>query len=145
MTWHSDADTRKRIGDEAETAFAKTVICSCGGRFSRIGDLKPGFPDFTCDNCGQLVDVKASPQSERTGNIAVSAIPWSRYPTDLLLVTRIRGQWLAQYKRSIAVLNRVPFEPTHNGGHRQYGNTRFHLIAWKDFKPIQAFGFSVSE
>lgn len=137
-TWHSDPNNRKSIGDNAERLFQKHVRCLCGGEFDFVGDRGPGFPDFTCDYCGVLADVKSSPQSEKTGNIAVSAIPWENYPDDVLLVTLIKGQWLTEYKRNIQVLNRTPFESTHSG-------TKFHLVAWKQFRDISEFGFKVIE
>lgn len=136
MAWHSDPNTRRAIGDNAEKLFAEQVRCHCGGEFDFIGTLRPGFPDFTCMLCGQLVDVKASPQSERTGNISVSERPWEGYPDDMLLVTRIGERWLAEYKRHICVSNKIPFASTHSG-------TRFHLIAWSQFKDISEFGYKV--
>lgn len=137
MAWHSNPKTRKAIGDAAEQLFAQQVRCSCGGQFDFVGDRGPGFPDFTCDYCGQLADVKASPQSEKTGNIAVSAIPWERYPDDMLLVTLIRGRWLAEYKRNITLSNSRPRASTHSG-------TDFHLVAWAQLRDICEFGFKVT-
>src|SRR5688572_19499078 len=106
--WHEDANTRKRVGDALENLFAKEVRCHCGGEFQFIGHRYKGCPDYTCDYCGQLVDVKGSPQAERTGNLAVSAIPWSKYPDELLLATKVKGQWVGEYKRFIAVKNKTP-------------------------------------
>src|SRR3990167_7514514 len=114
MKWHNNADERKRGGDEVEKIFQNKVNCSCGGAFKFIGDSYPGCPDYTCENCGQLIDVKSSPQAERTGNIAVSIIPYSNYPDDLLLVTLIKGQWLGEYKMYISQKNLRPFKPTHD-------------------------------
>src|SRR3990167_8521161 len=99
MKWHDDANIRKRGGDAAENLFTAEVACLCGGQFNFIGELRPGFPDFTCNFCGQLVDVKSSPQAERTGNISVSAIPWDNYPPDVLIVIKIKGVWIGQFKQ----------------------------------------------
>lgn len=136
MTWHYNPKTRKAIGDHAEMLFEKQVRCSCGGQFSFIGDSYPGCPDYTCEYCGQLADVKSSPQSDKTGNIAVSAIPWENYPDDLLLATIVNGQWVAEYKRNIRVSNQRPFDSTHSG-------TKFHLVACRQFRSISELGFKV--
>lgn len=136
--WHSDPRTRRAIGDDAEKLFAAQVRCHCGGEFDFIGTLRPGFPDFTCMLCGQLVDVKASPQAERTGNISVSVRPWEGYPDDMLLVTVIGGRWLGEYKRNICLANHSALDSTHAG-------TKFHLVAWSQFKEISEFGFVVKE
>lgn len=138
MTWHDDVKTRASFGERAEAQFKRDVRCHCGGAFAFIGDRYPGCPDFTCEKCGQLVDIKYSPQVERTNNIAVSAIPWSRYPDDLLLVTFYRGKWVTAYKRDIITINDDPFAPTH-----RIKATRFHLIACKQLRPIETFGLSV--
>jgi len=138
--WHENAVTRKRGGDQAENLFAKEVRCHCGGHFEFIGSLRPGFPDFTCDYCGQLVDVKSSPQAEQTGNLAVSAIPWSHYSYNTLLVTKINGEWIGEYKLYISVKNHSPYQPTHKSR-----ATKFHLISWKPFRPLTEIGYQVSK
>ena len=140
MAWHASVENRKAVGDQGERSFAASIICVCGGHFRFIGDAYPGCPDFTCDTCGQLVDVKSSPQSERTGNLAVSVIPWRHYPDDLLLVTKINGRWIGEYKRNIQLVVKDR-APTHNSADAQFGNTRFHLIAWKDFKALALLGY----
>lgn len=140
MKWHEDAKTRANIGDQAESRFARDVRCHCGGEFTFIGNAYPGCPDFTCSNCEQLVDIKYSPQAERTGNIAVSAIPWSKYPDDLLLITFYHGKWIAGYKRDIRTSNNDPFAPTHRSR-----ATRFYLIACDQLQPIQDFGLTVKK
>jgi hypothetical protein len=137
--WHQNASTRKRGGDRAEQRFAKQVRCHCGGQFRFVGKLRPGFPDFTCENCGQLVDVKSSPQAEQTGNLAVSAIPWSHYPDEMLLVTQINGQWIGEYKRYISVQNYKPYRPTHAAR-----ATEFYLISWKAFHRLAELGYRES-
>lgn len=142
--WHDDANRRKHGGDVAESLFAAQVRCHCGGRFSFVGNVKAGFPDFTCENCGQLVDVKSSPQSERTGNLSISAIPWQGYPDEMLLVTRIKGIWLGEYKRHI-VVKEQPRQPTHNSRHAYLKNTEWYIIPWKNFREISVFGYNVQE
>lgn len=144
MKWHEDENNRKQIGDSTEKLFEKQVRCYCGGKFNFIGNLRAGFPDFTCENCGQLVDVKSSPQSEKTGNIAVSAIPWSNYPDEMFLVTRIKGQWIGEYKKHIRPKNTNPFAPTHHGAGK-FKNTEFHLIAWRNFQTLENFGYSIQD
>lgn len=144
MVWHDDAKIRKAMGDELETLFKSDVTCACGGRFVFIGDALPGSPDFTCNNCGRLVDVKSSPQAEQTGNIAVSAKPWQNYPDDMLLVTRINEAWIGEFKKFIITRNQRPFEPTHNSRGTHLKNTRFYLISWKQFKPICELGLLTS-
>jgi len=142
-TWHADENKRKAIGDEYEDLFPQQVNCHCGGAFVFVGNVKRGFPDFTCDNCGQLADVKSSPQSERTGNIAVSQIPWDNYPDDMLLVTNIGGQWLGAYKRHID-LGSVSRAPTHAQAGR-FASTRFYLIGWRQFRSLNLLGYKVSK
>lgn len=139
-TWHESAERREQLGKELERRFTKTVRCACGGDFKYIGDMKPGIPDFTCEDCGQLVDVKYSPQAESTGNLSVSAIPWQHYPEDLLLVTRIRGKWLGEFKRYIEPEPGVPRQPTHHLINRRLGNTQWRLISWRRFRPIAEVG-----
>jgi hypothetical protein len=133
-TWHADPAIRRAIGDTVEDQFRQTVRCHCGGSFAFTGDAYRGAPDYTCENCGLLVDVKASPQSERTGNISVSVRPWDGYPEDLLLVTLVGERWLAEYKRNIVTTG--PFPSTHNG-------TSYCLIAWCQFKEISEFGLKI--
>jgi hypothetical protein len=134
--WHENAVTRKHGGDQVEHLFTKEVRCHCGGEFQFIGNLRPGFPDFTCDRCGQLVDVKSSPQAEQTGNLAVSAIPWSHYPCDMLLATKIHGEWIGEYKLHISVKNPMPYSATHRSR-----ATKFHLISWKPFRRLSEMGY----
>jgi len=140
MKWHDNENTRKRLGDEAEKLFEQQVRCRCGGHFKFIGDAWKGCPDFTCENCGQLVDVKSSPQSEETGNIAVSARPWADYPDEMLLVTRIKGRWIGEYKRHIAI-NGQPRKSTHNSTHSYLKNTEWYLIPWKNFPNLSDLGY----
>lgn len=144
MRWHDSSITRKKLGDAAEQEFARVHVCSCGGHFSFIGDVRAGFPDFTCDHCGRLVDVKSSPQSEKTGNISVSAIPWQRYPEDMLLVTCIGDRWIGEYKRNIHISTPAR-EPTHDRNIGPYGNTRWYLIPWRDFRDLEQFGIIRSD
>ena len=138
IMWHDDPIIRQQIGDQAEKQFPLQVRCHCGGTFQFVGDRRAGFPDFTCENCGQLVDVKNSPQAERTGNIAVSVQPWEGYHEHMLLVTKVRGQWIGQYKMFIYFASRGPLEPTHT-----VRATRFHLIPWKQFMPLKELGYCV--
>ena len=140
--WHDDAKAREKVGKDAEREFENEVKCSCGGKFDFIGDRYAGCPDYTCEICGQLVDVKSSPQAEQTGNLAVSVIPWGKYPDELLLVTRIRGTWIGEYKQNISIVSSNN-SPTHNSTNTPYKNTSFHLISWKKFKKLQSLGFKV--
>lgn len=142
--WHDSAEKRKAIGDSAEREFEKEVRCVCGGRFAFIGDSYPGCPDFTCEQCGALVDVKSSPQSKQTGNLAVSSIPWRNYPGDLLLVTNVSGKWIGEYKRNIILVGREQ-SPTHSPDGSQLGATRFYLISWKTFRTLSDLGFTVEK
>ena len=142
--WHEDTDERKRIGEQMQDLFQKSVRCSCGGKFKFIGDLQAGFPDFTCDYCSQLVDVKSSPQAERTGNLSVSAIPWNNYPDDVLLVTRIKGRWLGEFKRNIATINAKANEPTHKSQHESLKNTQWFLISWRVFSELETLGYGIT-
>ena len=142
MAWHEDAGTRQKIGNEYEQAFAEQVICRCGGQFNFIGNSYPGCPDFQCGDCGQLVDVKGSPQFEQTGNISVSAIPWGNYPSDLLLVTCIRSRWIGEYKKYIFKISDV-FLTTHHSKHSYLGNTNYRLISWKEFRDLDSIGYGI--
>lgn len=132
MVWHDSARTRKAVGDSLEKVFVVTVACACGGRFKFVGDLQPGWPDFTCANCGRLVDVKATPQD--TGNISVSAIPWHHYPSDMAIVTRIGGKWIGEYKQHLQV--RGPYKPAHHSQGTRFKNTAYYLIPLNQFLPI---------
>lgn len=138
--WHANVESRKTVGDAYEVEFADSIRCHCGGAFQFIGDGFAGCPDFTCDNCGQLVEVKGSPQAERTGNIAVSAIPWSHYPNDMLLVTKIKGRWIGEYKGRIGSVSEV-YMPTHHSTDKKFHNTRFRLIPWKTFRTLSSLGY----
>jgi hypothetical protein len=139
MAWHDNDKNRKAFGDMAEKRFANQFRCSCGGQFDFIGDKGPGYPDFTCDNCGRLVEVKFSPQAEQTGNISISAIPWDGYPDDLLVVTFINGRLIGEEKQNIHIQEPVAREPTH---HKlgNYKNTRFYLISWMQFRESEELG-----
>lgn len=139
-SWHDNAAVREAVGKTAESDFASSIVCHCGGRFKFIGDSYPGCPDFTCDICGQLVDVKISPQAERTGNLAVSVIPWRHYPDDLLLVTIINGRWLGEYKQHIQIVS-GDRAPTHASTGTRLKNTRFNLISWKTFRTLADLGY----
>lgn len=141
-TWHDSAAVRLAVGQAAEARFARQVRCSCGGRFNFIGAQYPGCPDFTCEYCGQLVDVKFSPQAEATGNLAVSAIPWSKYPDDLLLATVYRGRWVGAFKRDLRPRDPQARAATHGDGAR-YRGTRFHLIPLAGFVALVELGFTV--
>lgn len=143
MTWHNSATTRKKIGDASESNFIQAVRCYCGGSFRFIGDLQAGYPDFTCSECGQLVDVKSSPQAEKTGNLSVSAIPWSNYPHDMLLCAFIKGEWIGEYKSQISPKNIKPFSPTHNSRDSHLGNTEWYLISWRNFGSLASMGYKV--
>jgi hypothetical protein len=138
--WHQNAATRKRGGDRSEKLFARQVCCHCGGSFRFVGNVRHGFPDFTCENCDQLVDVKSSPQAERTGNLAVSAIPWSHYPDNMLLVTQVNGVWIGEYKKFISTENQTPYRPTHRAR-----ATEFYLISWRNFSRLSDLGYQVSD
>lgn len=144
MKWHDNAHTRKAIGDKSEGSFTEQVHCHCGGYFNFIGSLRPGYPDFTCSECGQLVDVKSSPQAEQTGNLSVSAIPWNNYPGDMLLCAFVKGQWIGEYKGKISTKNIRPFAPTHNSRDSQLGNTEWYLISWRNFSTLQQLGYKVN-
>jgi hypothetical protein len=145
MPWHDDADDRRAHVDEAECAFAAKVRCACGGRFAIIGDQQPSFPDFTCDGCGQLVDVRISPRAEQTGRLAVPARAWQHYPEDVLLITRVKGQWIGEFKRFIRAEKARPFEPTINSHGTRQKNERFDLIPWRLFRPAQELGLVVMQ
>jgi hypothetical protein len=139
MAWHDDEKTRKALGDKAEKAFSEKFRCYDGGQFVFIGNQYPGCPDFTCDTCGRLVEVKISPQMEQTGNIAVSAIPWDEYPDNLLLVTFVDERLLGEYKEFISLQERTARKPTHNGTGK-FKNTKFYLISWKQFRESGELG-----
>lgn len=140
MVWHDHPEIREAIGTVSENDFSAHIVCICGGRFKFIGDSYPGCPDFTCDNCGQLVDVKSSPQAQYTGNLSVSVIPWSHYPDDLILATKIDGEWIGEYKRNIQLVSKDN-TPMHQSVHPTLKNTRFHLISWAKFKSLKSMGY----
>jgi len=146
MKWHDSAQYRKSLGDRVENRFAQQVHCHCGGEFRYIGDAHPGFPDFTCDDCGQLVDVKYSPQARNTGNLSISERPWESYPDDLMIVTmlnesgRSTAEWIGQFKKSLNTLLQKPLPATHRSR-----PTNFYLVSLDSFKPLIYFGFQVQD
>lgn len=136
MKWHANAQTRHKLGTQLEDRFQDEWQCGCGGDFAFIGDNYPGCPDFTCDNCGLLVDIKYSPQAEKTNNLAISARPWNGYPDDLLIVTSYKGNWVGQAKKQITPLNTRPFDATH-----KTRPTKFFLIPLRNFTRLEFLNF----
>lgn len=142
--WHSDQQKRISVGDAAETEWADSWRCLCGGRFR---DLHTYGADFTCEYCGLLIDIKTSPATEKFGNITISEIPFDNMPEDEVIVARRAGdsdeagRWIACLVRDIAKIG--PFESTHR---RQtagpYKPTRFYKVSLRTFIPAEAFGFN---
>lgn len=99
-TWnHASAESRKSHGLPIEKQFAKKFVCQCGGKFRRA--VRYWEADLQCEDCGQLVEIKSSPQTARTGNIAISARAWHHYSEDILVVTNVSGTWLGSVKTDI--------------------------------------------
>lgn len=72
-----------------------------------------------------------------TGNIAVSQRPFDGYPDDMLLATKFRGKWVAEYRRNVRTSGGV-----HNATHQERA-TRFYLIACGQLRPIEQFGITM--
>lgn len=130
--WHNDAQTRKQIGLPLEDKFAKEFSCECGGTF--VKSKRYWMPDLTCDTCGRQIDIKFSPQTERTGNIAISANAWHKYTNDTMIVTYVTGSWFGMDKEDIeencdcihdAIDSTHPNSGGYNGG--RYDSS-FYLI-----------------
>ena len=141
--WHEDARNRKKIGEDSEAVFSMTITCKCGGRFKYIGKYMGG-PDFKCESCGQLVDVKSSPQAEQTGNISVSSVPFSHYTNSTLIAVMIKSTWLGEYKENIHPRNSTPNAPTHSSSDSSLKDTSWYLVSWRSFKTLESLGYSVS-
>lgn len=131
--WHEDPEIREELGDSAEDEFIETFKCHCGkGQFQFIGTEV--LPDFTCDYCGQLVDVKTSPKTEKWGNVTISQIPFDNYPDDLIIaVRRSNGVWCMAYKQGLIVDG--PHPPTHSSR-----PTWFYKVALDQFVSPEELG-----
>lgn len=136
--WHESEQARQAIGDRAESEFARRVVCHCGGRFDYIGNLKFSV-DFTCENCGQLVDVKST--DARFPNVVVSKIPFDKYPDDLLIVAYAGGEFLGALRGGLTGIS-GPFEPTHAPG-AKFNATQFYKIPRYNFVSLEEFGMEV--
>lgn len=138
--WHESEEARQAVGDLAEREFARRVRCHCGGAFDYIGNLKFSV-DFTCEHCGQLVDVKNS--SPQFTNVTISEVPFNRYSDDTLIVVYGAGVFTGALRRDIH--NAIgPFASTHAPG-RKFKATRFYKVPNSNFIALERFGFVVSE
>lgn len=129
MKWHEDINKRIAIGDEAEDEFPEVYACHCGkGTFQFIGTAT--LPDFTCDHCGQLVDVKNSPRALETKRLPISQIPFNHYANDLIIALRLApGIWSGCY-RSDAI-----FEGPYPPRHKERG-THWYMISLENWQPL---------
>lgn len=132
MAWHDDAQKRHELGIPAEEEWVDTFRCHCGGRFLLINTM--GY-DATCENCGQLVDIKTSPDTEKWGNITISQIPFDNYPDDLLLtVKRANGLWVCAYRQGL--MAEGPYPPTHSER-----ATWFYKVSLEQFVAPENLGY----
>jgi len=130
--WHNDFEARKAIGDKAEAEFQRTFLCQCGGRFVRNDVAYRSAPDFRCERCGQLVDVK-SPPGKWNGVLNISERPYQNYAPDLIIAVHIGKQWKGI--RRINTTAEGPFASAHgNSAHA----TRFYRVRGK-FQPADEF------
>lgn len=141
--WHENADERKKFGDKSEALFVDMVACRCGGKFARYDNLM-GQPDFKCESCGQLVDVKGSPIAGGTGNITVSARPWNNYTDRTLIAAMIDCRWLGEYKKNIHTTNSLPNAPTHSSTHTALKNTSWYYVSISNFKALESLGYHIT-
>ncbi len=136
MPWHDGIDAREREGLGAEEEFINGFRCHCGGRFQELHTFKV---DATCDNCGQLVNVKTSPDTEKWGNITISSRPLDGYPDDLLIVVRRAldkdeaGRWVGCFACD------VQKDGPHKSTHKERA-TPFYKISLSTFVPLEALG-----
>lgn len=141
--WDENAEARKKIGDESEIVFTNMVACKCGGKFTRYANT-PGQPDFRCESCGQLVDVKSSPVTNQTGNITVSARPWHNYTDSTLVAAMVDYKWLGNYKKNISVTNPAPYVPAHSSTNTVLKNTPWYKITCSQLKTLESLGYHIT-
>jgi len=135
LPWHEDVDKREQVGRSAEDEFGFFWRCHCGGEFVRH-DERPGLPDYSCPECGQIVEVKSAPDAERYGAITLSQIPFDHYAPDVLIAWRPEpGRWLGAYRRELVALGPAK-KPTH--GDRA---TWFYRVSISPFVPLDGMGF----
>ena len=94
--WHENQSKRESIGFMAEAIFQNSWACSCGGSFvSMYVGKKPGTPDFQCDQCGALVEVKSNTKKRKCDNVSISSIPFDNYPLETILAYHDHdGEWI---------------------------------------------------
>ena len=110
--WHEDEEARSQIGKEGESEFDHIFLCHCGGRFIKNDAIFWYAPDRRCEECGQLVDPKAPPNSLDYQHITISKIPFEKYPADLIIAVRAQpGIWMGIRKRDAKASG--PFAATH--------------------------------
>lgn len=141
--WHIDPAKRLRKGDDAEKEWMDEWCCFCGGRFQLLHTYNA---DFTCDNCGLLLDVKTSPATERWNNITISERPLDSMPDDQFIVVRRAndveeaGRWVAC--RVGEIEKEGPFESTHKKQKQSsLKPTRFYKVSLRTFAPAEIYGF----
>jgi DNA-directed RNA polymerase subunit RPC12/RpoP len=140
---HQSAESRKEYGLRLEREFEEQGFgChKCGGRLVR-NRRNYWKSDFICENCGQQVEVKGSPKTEDTGNIAISADAWKNYDEDVLIVTNVTGTWMGRTKWKIerdcdCIHEAIP--STHSGSGGYNGGSyspSFHLIPVSSMRVI---------
>jgi len=128
--WHDDYGKRKSVGDSAEIEFRKAWLCHCGGRFRKYAP-SPGLPDFVCEGCGQMVDVKSgSPKYP-----SISQVPFDGYGSNVVLARRFSaGDWRGARKRDLDHHKRGPIPPSHKDR-----GTFFYRFPPELFKPLSQF------
>jgi len=114
--WHNSAENRHRFGADAEHEFEKWYRCCrtahcADNMLMRTGHIKAGHPDFSCDYCGQLIDVKNAKKQNNIVNI--SQRPFESYGEDTILAVLTRDGWKGQYRRNALAINNEVHRPAH--------------------------------
>lgn len=135
LPWHENVDKREQVGRSAEDEFGFFWRCHCGGEFIRH-DKKPGVPDYSCDECDQIVEIKSAPDAEKYGAITISQIPFNRYSPGVLIAWRPEpGRWMGAYRRDLEAMGPAR-KPTH--GKRA---TWFYRVSIAPFEELEKLGF----
>ena len=136
LPWHEDLKKRLQVGRSAEDEFGFFWRCHCGGEFTRH-DKTPGIPDYSCGECGQIIEIKSAPDAERYGAITISQIPFDHYAPSVLIAWRPEpGRWLGAYRRDLETMGPAR-KPTH--GNRA---TWFYRVSIAPFAILEEMGFN---
>jgi hypothetical protein len=136
--WHEDIIKRIEKGKVAQTEFELYWLCGCGGvfggKFIRISNNHD--PDYKCELCGRLVEVKASKLRDDL-TIAISKIPFDKMNAETTIVWRYDiDKWSGILRKNARIFG-GPFPPTHSGPH----STDWYTIDTMNFVSLGSLGF----